>query len=124
MAMSTDSLKVQFHPKLGAVIYDPIAQIGLAPEQMRLLKLSTMTTNTFVKAIVSKDITPCSEDVMQQNTQAVATYRAARAARRKPYCEQCRRHYGSVDFTVCGDCSAIRCSCGSCSCVSRRRRAA
>lgn len=122
--MSTDSLKVQFHPKLGAVVWDPIAQIGLAPEQVRLLKLSSMTTTTFMKTIVSKDLAACSEEVLAQNTQAVANYRAARAARRKPYCEQCRRHYGSVDFTVCGGCSAIRCSCGACSCVSRRRRAA
>ena len=37
-----------------------------------------------------------------------------------------RNFPGSVDFTVCTDCSAIRCTCGTCSCVStsRRRKAA
>ena len=32
----------------------------------------------------------------------------------------------TVDFTVCGDCNSIRCTCGTCSCASssRRRKAA
>lgn len=79
-----------------------------------------------MRGIVSKDLNACTGDAATQSAGAVETYRAARSGRRKPYCEQCRRHFGSVDFAVCGDCSAIRCTCGTCSCVSssRRRKAA
>jgi hypothetical protein len=125
-AMSSDAFQVCTHPKLGVVISDPVAQMGLAREQMRLFKLAPMSASTFMRSIVSKDLSPCSEEQLQVNAKAVDTYRAARSGRRKPYCEQCRRHYGSVDFTVCSDCSAIRCTCGTCSCASssRRRKAA
>lgn len=121
--MSADSFQVFAHPKLGVVIYDPVAQMGLAREQMRLFKIGPMGASTFMRSIVSKDL---SEIEDTSTVEQVAKYRAARASRRKPYCEQCRRHFGSVDFTVCGGCSAIRCTCGTCSCVStsRRRKAA
>lgn len=124
--MSSDAFQVCFHPKLGVVINDPVAQMGLAREQMRLFKLAPMSASTFMRSIVSKDLSPCSEEQLTTNAEAVESYRTARAGRRKPYCEQCRRHYGSVDFTVCSDCSAIRCTCGTCSCASssRRRKAA
>ncbi len=124
--MSGDVFQVLVHPKLGVVIYDPVAQMGLAREQMRLFKVGSMGASTFMRAIVSKDLVACNDESMGQQGEAVATYRSARASRRKPYCEQCRRHFGSVDFTVCTDCSAIRCTCGTCSCVSssRRRKAA
>ncbi len=123
---SSDAFQVCFHPKLGVIINDPIAQMGLAREQMRLFKLAPMGASTFLRSIVSKDLAPCSDDQLQQNSDAVDTYRTARASRRKPYCEHCRRHFGSVDFTVCGHCSSIRCTCGTCSCASssRRRKAA
>jgi hypothetical protein len=124
--MSGDSLQIYFHPKLGVVIYDPVAQMGLAREQMRLFKVGAMGASTFLRTIVSKDLNACDEGHASENATAVATYRAARTGRRKPYCEHCRRHFGSVDFTVCSDCSAIRCTCGTCSCASssRRRKAA
>jgi len=124
--MSGDSLQVSIHPKLGVVIYDPLAQMGLAREQMRLFKLAPMSASTFLRSIVSKDLTPCTEPQIHEHATAVGAYRAARGARRKPYCEHCRRHFGSVDFTVCSDCNAIRCTCGTCSCASssRRRKAA
>jgi hypothetical protein len=124
--MSSDAFQVCFHPKLGLVINDPIAQMGLAKEQMRLFKLAPMGASTFMRSIVSKDLAPCSDDQLQSTAEAVGAYRSARASRRKPYCEHCRRHFGSVDFTVCTDCSAIRCTCGTCSCASssRRRKAA
>ncbi len=117
------AIQVFTHPKLGVVIYDPVAQMGLSQEQMRLFKLGTMGASTFMRSIVSKDLTTCEDSV---DAGQVQVYRAARTGRRKPYCEQCRRHFGSVDFTVCADCSAIRCTCGTCSCVStsRRRKAA
>ena len=124
--MSGDSFQVHFHPKLGVVIYDPVAQMGLAREQMRLFKVGAMGASTFMRSIVSKDLGACSESVASENSAAVNAYRTARTGRRKPYCEQCRRHFGSVDFTVCSDCNAIRCTCGTCSCASssRRRKAA
>jgi len=124
--MSVDAFKVSFHPKLGVVIYDPVAQMGLAQEQMRLFKLSSMGATTFLRSIVSKELTPCSESQTADSSKAVDSYRTARGARRRPYCEECRRHFGSVDFTVCKDCVAIRCTCGTCSCVksSRRKKAA
>jgi hypothetical protein len=124
--MSSDAFQVCFHPKLGVVINDPVAQMGLAREQMRLFKVAPMGASTFLRSIVSKDLAPCTNDQLEQNAAAVETYRAARTGRRKPYCEHCRRHFGSVDFTVCADCSAIRCTCGTCSCASssRRRKAA
>jgi len=124
--MSGDAFQVFVHPKLGVVIYDPVAQMGLAREQMRLFKIGSMGASTFMRSIVSKDLATGSDDSIGQQAGAVATYRSARTSRRKPYCEQCRRHFGSVDFTVCTDCSAIRCTCGTCSCVSssRRRKAA
>jgi hypothetical protein len=126
IVMSGDPFQVHFHPKLGVVIYDPVAQMGLAREQMRLFKVGSMSSNTFMRGIVSKDLSACTGDPASQSADAVETYRTARSSRRKPYCEQCRRHFGSVDFTVCSDCSAIRCTCGTCSCVSssRRRKAA
>ena len=121
--MSAHSIQVLTHPKLGIVIFDPVAQMGLAGEQMRLFKLGTMGASTFMRSIVSKDLTACEDGAVADKVQ---TYRTARTGRRKPYCEQCRRHFGSVDFTVCADCSSIRCTCGTCSCVStsRRRKAA
>lgn len=124
--MSADAFQVQFHPKLGVVIYDPVAQMGLRPEQVRLFKAASMGATTFLRSIVNKDLTAISEAQSAENVAAIDAYRGARATRRKPYCEQCRRHFGSVDFTVCSDCSAIRCTCGTCSCVSssRRRKAA
>jgi len=124
--MSGDSFQVQFHPKLGIVIYDPVAQMGLAREQMRLFKLGAMSASTFVRSIVSKDIVACEDKTMAEHANEVDAYRTARSSRRKPYCEQCRRHFGSVDFTVCRDCHAIRCTCGTCGCASssRRRKAA
>jgi hypothetical protein len=124
--MSGDAFQVLVHPKLGVVIYDPVAQMGLAREQMRLFKVGSMGASTFMRAIVSKDLAACNDDSAERNSEAVATYRTARTGRRKPYCEQCRRHFGSVDFTVCTECNAIRCTCGTCSCVSssRRRKAA
>jgi len=124
--MSGDPFQVHFHPKLGLVIYDPVAQMGLTRDQMRLFKLGTMTSSTFMRGIVSKDLNPCTPDVVSENASAVETYRAARSSRRKPYCEQCRRHFGSVDFALCADCNGIRCTCGTCSCASssRRRKAA
>jgi hypothetical protein len=124
--MSSDAFQVCFHPKLGVVINDPIAQMGLAREQMRLFKLGAMGASTFLRSIVSKDLVPCSEEQLQQNSKALDTYRTARTSRRKPYCEHCRRHFGSVDFSVCTDCNSIRCTCGTCSCASssRRRKAA
>jgi hypothetical protein len=124
--MSGDSFQVHFHPKLGVVIYDPLAQMGLAREQMRLFKVGAMGASTFMRSIVSKDLGACDQDVATQNAAAVDAYRTARTGRRKPYCEHCRRHFGSVDFTVCSDCNTIRCTCGTCSCASssRRRKAA
>jgi hypothetical protein len=124
--MSSDAFQVCFHPKLGVVINDPVAQMGLAREQMRLFKLAPMGASTFLRSIVSKDLAACSAEQLQENASAVEAYRTARGNRRKPYCEHCRRHFGSVDFTVCSDCSAIRCTCGTCSCASssRRRKAA
>ena len=123
--MSGASLQIYTHPKLGVVIYDPVAQMGLSREQMRLFKLGSKNSSTFLRSIVSKDLVACTEDAVKQEP-VVEIYRAARASRRKPYCEQCRRHYGSVDFSLCKDCNAIRCSCGTCACVSssRRRKAA
>ncbi|MBB6095777.1 hypothetical protein HNQ60_004668 [Povalibacter uvarum] len=124
--MSADPFQVQFHPKLGVVIYDPVAQMGLAKEQMRLFKVGSMTATTFMRAIVSKDLAQCPDAQTAEYVEAVDSYRTARGGRRKPYCEHCRRHFGSVDFAVCKDCSAIRCTCGTCSCSSsaRRRKAA
>ena len=124
--MSGDPFQVHFHPKLGVVIYDPVAQMGLAREQMRLFKVGAMGASTFMRGIVSKDLAPAARARRSQNAAAVDAYRTARGGRRKPYCEHCRRHFGSVDFTVCSDCSAIRCTCGTCSCASssRRRKAA
>lgn len=124
--MSSNAFQVCFHPKLGVVINDPIAQMGLTREQMRLFKLEPMGSSTFLRAIVSKDLGPCTEEQLQQSAAAIEAYRNARASRRKPYCEHCRRHFGSVDFSVCSDCHSIRCTCGTCSCASssRRRKAA
>jgi hypothetical protein len=120
--MSGDPFQICFHPKLGVVINDPVAQMGLGREQMRLFKLGPMVASTFMRSIVSKDLASCTGEQLQAHADNVDAYRSARGARRKPYCEQCRRHYGSVDFTVCTDCSAIRCTCGTCSCVSSSRK--
>lgn len=122
--MSGDPFQVRFHPKLGVVVYDPVAQMGLAKEQIRLFKLGSMSASTFMRDIVNKDIGVCDAEVMQDSALNVDAYRIARSARRKPYCENCRRHFGSVDFSVCTDCTAIRCTCGTCSCVARKRKAA
>ena len=124
--MSVHSLQIFSHPKLGVVIYDPIAQMGLGSDQMRLFKIGSMGASTFMRSIVSKDLTALEVAAGSEHSPAVDTYRSARTGRRKPYCEHCRRHFGSVDFTVCSDCSTVRCTCGTCSCASssRRRKAA
>jgi hypothetical protein len=122
--MSVDLFQVRFHPKLGVVIYDALAQLGIAKEQLRLFKINSMSATTFRRDIVSKDLGVCEAEVMQESAMGVDAYRIARGARRKPYCENCRRHFGSVDFSVCTDCTAIRCACGTCSCVARKRKAA
>jgi hypothetical protein len=122
--MAGDSFQVRFHPKLGVVIYDPVAQMGLGGEQIRLFKVGAMGASTFLKAIVSKDLAACPVDAADENANAVTAYRDARANRRKPYCDQCRRHFGSVDFSVCTECSSIRCTCGTCGCATKRRKAA
>jgi hypothetical protein len=122
--MSVDAFQVRFHPKLGVVIYDPVVQMGLAGEQIRLFKVGAMGAGTFMRSIVNKDLSVCPVEAADEHASAVGIYRTARISRRKPYCEQCRRHFGSVDFTVCTGCSAIRCTCGACSCVSKRRKAA
>lgn len=124
--MSADAFQVHFHPKLGVIIYDPVAQMGLRPEQVRLFKVASMGATTFLRSIVNKDMKPISPDQSAENIAAIDAYRSARATRRKPYCEQCRRHFGSVDFAVCQGCTSIRCTCGTCSCASstRRRKAA
>jgi hypothetical protein len=125
-AMNSDPFQICFHPKLGVVIYDPVAQMGLAREQMRLFKVGAMGASTFMRSIVSKDLGACADGQVEEHAAALDAYRAARGGRRKPYCEHCRRHFGSVDFTVCSDCNTIRCTCGTCSCASssRRRKAA
>lgn len=122
--MSGDPFQVRFHPKLGVVVYDPVAQMGLAKEQIRFFKLNSMAASTFMRDIVNKDIGVCAPEVMQETALNVDAYRSARNGRRKPYCENCRRHFGSVDFSVCTDCTSIRCTCGTCSCVARKRKAA
>jgi hypothetical protein len=122
--MSGDPFQVRFHSKLGVVIYDPLAQMGLAKEQMRLFKISSMSMTTFRRDIVNKDLGVGEPDVMQESANAVDAYRAARNTKLKPYCTGCRRHYGSVDFSVCTDCGAVRCTCGTCACVARKRKAA
>jgi hypothetical protein len=93
---------------------------------MRLFKVGSMGASTFMRGIVSKDLCDCADAQASEHAAALEAYRSARGGRRKPYCEHCRRHFGSVDFTVCGDCSAIRCTCGTCSCASssRKRKAA
>jgi hypothetical protein len=120
--MNSDPFQIYFHPKLGVVIYDPVAQMGLAREQMRLFKVGAMGASTFMRSIVSKDLCACGESQAHDHAAALDAYRAARGGRRKPYCEHCRRHFGSVDFTVCSDCNTIRCTCGTCSCASSSRR--
>jgi hypothetical protein len=124
--MNSDPFQIYFHPKLGVVIYDPVAQMGLSREQMRLFKVGAMGASTFMRSIVSKDLGACADGQADEQAAALDAYRAARGGRRKPYCEHCRRHFGSVDFTVCSDCNTIRCTCGTCSCASssRRRKAA
>ena len=79
--MSGDSFQLFFHPKLGVVIYDPVAQMGLAREQMRLFKVGAMGASTFVRDIVSKDLGACGDEQSRQNAAAVSTYRAARVSR-------------------------------------------
>ena len=76
--MAADAFQVFSHPKLGVVIYDPVAQMGLAREQMRLFKVGAMGASTFMRAIVSKDLAPCSVDVATASETAVTTYRTAR----------------------------------------------
>jgi hypothetical protein len=123
-AMSSESFQVRFHPKLGVVIYDPVAQMGINKDQLRLFKINSMSATTFRRDIVNKDLGVCEADVMQDSAISVDAYRLARVSRRKPYCESCRRHFGSVDFSVCTDCNSVRCACGTRSCTSRKRKAA
>ena len=77
--MSGDAFQLFFHPKLGVVIYDPVAQMGLAREQMRLFKVGAMGASTFVRDIVSKDLGACGDEQSRQNAAAVSPI-ARRAA--------------------------------------------
>jgi hypothetical protein len=122
--MSGDPFQVRFHSKLGVVIYDPLAQMSIAKEQVRLFKISSMSMTTFRRDIVNKDLGAGEPDVIQESANAVDAYRTARQAKLKPYCISCRRHFGSVDFSICTDCTAVRCTCGTCACVARKKKAA
>lgn len=122
--MTADPFQVCFHPKLGVVIFDRLAQLSLPADQVRLFKTDTMSATPFRREIVSKDMTPCGDELLRKHRAVLNTYRAARPQGKKVYCEQCHRHFGSVDFAVCGDCHAIRCTCGACGCVSRKRKVA
>jgi hypothetical protein len=119
-------MKLCTHPRLGVVLVDPAAQLGLTSDMVRLFKVTSRTSATFKRDIVFRDLTPCADELPPADRAAVETYAVARQARRKPYCESCRRHIGSVDVSLCEDCDSLRCTCGACGCVatSRRRRAA
>ena len=69
--MSGDAFQLFFHPKLGVVIYDPVAQMGLAREQMRLFKVGAMGASTFVRDIVSKDLGACGDEQSRRDAAAV-----------------------------------------------------
>ena len=122
--MSGDPFQVRFHQKLGVVIYDPLAQMSIAKDQLRLFKINSLSATTFRRDIVSKDLGVVEPEVMQESAHMVDAYRSARAGKAKPYCPSCRRHFGSVDFSLCTDCNALRCTCGACGCVAKKRKAA
>jgi hypothetical protein len=115
-------LKVCLHPKLGVVLVDSRAQLGLGPDAVRLFKVAARQSGTFRRDIVSRDLVTCPDDVLAPHRALVTTYTAARLARRKPYCPHCRRHIGSVDASLCEDCESLKCSCGACGCAERARR--
>ena len=119
-------LKVCVHPKLGIVLLDARAQLGLGPDALRLFKLETRQSGTFRRDIVNRDLKPCPHELFAAHETLVTMYSEAREARRKPYCLQCRRHIGSVDASLCEDCASLKCSCGACNCAvpARRRKAA
>ena len=119
--MSGDPFQVRFHSKLGVVIYDPLTQMGIAKEQLRLFKISAMSMTTFRRDIVSKDLGGIEPDAVELSAGAVDIYRIARAGKLKPYCVSCRRHFGSVDFSICTGCNAVRCTCGLCACVPKKK---
>lgn len=119
-------VKVRMHPKLGVVLFDSRAQLGLGPEAIRLFKVASRQSGTFRRDIVSRDLEACPETALAEHEAIVEMYAEAREARRKPYCLRCRRHIGSVDASLCEECASLKCSCGSCACIatSRRRKAA
>ena len=123
-AVTVDPFQISFHPKLGVVIFDRLAQLSLPADQVRLFKIDTMSATTFRRDIVYKDMTACGDELLRKHRAVLKTDRTARPSGKKAYCEHCRRHFGSVDFAVCSDCSAIRCTCGACSCATRKRKTA
>jgi hypothetical protein len=121
-----NDLKISRHPKLGVVIYDPRAQLGIGPDAVRLFKVASRRSGTFRREIVFRDLEACVADSLADEQPIVNAYSEARSTRRKPYCPRCRRHIGSVDAGLCADCHGLKCTCGACECVAsgRRKRAA
>ena len=107
---------VGFIPPLGAVIFDPNSQRGLGDDQVRLFKCVSEQSGTFVKKIVRDKLVALDEAVWQSIQPVIAAYVAAMRSRRVAHCYRCKEHLDSVDFSLCGTCRWIRCSCGCCGC--------
>ena len=102
--------------KLGFLIYDPSAQLGLAEDQVRLFIVKEMRSVPFFKKISRTKFVQCNEEELSSLKKAVYAYANLRLNQRVTHCYRCKKDLNSVDFSICNRCAWIRCSCGACGC--------
>jgi hypothetical protein len=108
---------VGVHPKMGVLIYDPRAQVGVAQEKVRLYVCSEQRMATFLKSIVRDRLAQRglqSEDggLLKESAQIYFGLRG-----RFTHCYKCKADLNSIDFELCSVCQWIKCECAACGCA-------
>ena len=109
-------LWVGVHKKLGAIIFDPVAQGGIAGSEVRLFKIEDQSSATFIKSFLANSFRKFNEAEWQEIESSVSDYSNSQANRRVTHCFKCKAELNSVDFSFCKKCKWIKCFCGACGC--------
>jgi len=102
------------HQYMGLVLYDPGSQLNLGRYQVRLFvktggRMECRSLESVRKYMLSRPSVSDSEDFVQ-------FYSSLRKRVRFTHCWNCKKDLNSVDFSICGQCGWIRCSCSACGC--------
>lgn len=107
---------VGIHPKMGVVIYDPLAQVAVPEKKVRLYIWSEQRMATFLKSIVKDrlaqgDSELADGDPLKPHAEFYFGLRG-----RFTHCYRCKRDLNSIDFELCDVCRWIKCECEACGC--------